>query len=88
MEIISYTAARAKLAKTMDRVNEDHAPVLITRQRGKPVVLMSLDEYNAMAETDYLLRSPANAKRLHEAKAEVEAEITRRARRRQAPRKA
>ena len=64
MDAITYTAARNNLAKTMDRVAEDHAPVLITRQTGAPVVMMSLDDYNAMQETAYLLRSPANAERL------------------------
>lgn len=64
MDVISYTDARARLAKTMDRVNDDHAPVVITRRRGKPVVLMSLDDYNSFVETDYLLSSPKNATRL------------------------
>ena len=59
MQTINYTTARAHLAETMDRVNEDRAPLLVTRQKGEPVVMMSLAEYNA-----YLLRSPANAERL------------------------
>ena len=81
VESISYSTLRSRLARTLDKVNDDRAPVLITRQRGKPAVLMSLDDYNSYAETDYLLRSPANAKRLYEAKAEIEAEITRRKKR-------
>lgn len=64
MDAISYTAARNRLAKTMDKVNEDRAPVLITRQRGKPAVLMSLEDFNAYEETAYLMRSPRNAARL------------------------
>ena len=64
MDAISYTAARNNLAKTMDKVVDDHAPVLITRQNGAPVVMMSLDDYNALEETAHLLRSPANAERL------------------------
>jgi antitoxin YefM len=67
MDVLSYTEARAKLAKTMDKVNDDHAPVIITRQRGKPVVLMSLDDFRSYVETDYLLSSPANARRLEKA---------------------
>ncbi|MGH8647893.1 MAG: type II toxin-antitoxin system Phd/YefM family antitoxin [Burkholderiales bacterium] len=67
MDTISYTAARNRLAKTMDQVNDDHAPVLITRQRGKPAVLISLDDFNAYEETAYLLRSPVNAGRLRSA---------------------
>jgi antitoxin YefM len=48
----------------MDRVCEDHEPLIITRN-GKPsVVMLSLEDYNSLDETAYLLRSPANAKRL------------------------
>jgi len=43
---------------------EDRAPVLITRQNGESCVLMSLEEYNSLEETAYLLRSPKNARRL------------------------
>ncbi len=64
METISYTAARENLAATMNRVCEDHAPVVITRNRDQAVVMMSLADYEALEETAYLLRSPANAKRL------------------------
>ena len=64
MDTISYSHTRQHLAEIMDRVNDDHAPILITRQNGRAVVMMSLDEYNALEETAYLLRSPKNAKRL------------------------
>ena len=64
MDTISYSHTRQRLAEIMDRVNDDHAPVLITRQNGRAVVMMSLDEYNALEETAYLLRSPKSAKRL------------------------
>ena len=64
MDTISYSHTRQRLAEVMDRVNDDHAPVLITRQNGRAVVMMSLDDYNALEETAYLLRSPKNAKRL------------------------
>ena len=66
MDAISYTKARNQLAKTMDRVCKDHAPVIVTRQKSSPVVLMSLEDYRSIAETAYLLRSPANARRLAE----------------------
>jgi antitoxin YefM len=46
------------------KVNDDHAPVLITRRRGKPAVLMSLEDFSSYVETDYLLSSPKNAARL------------------------
>lgn len=64
MDAISYTHAREHLASTMERVCNDHAPVVITRQKGRAVVMMSLEDYNAIEETAYLLRSPANAARL------------------------
>jgi len=64
MRTISYSEARQKLSATMMKTVEDRAPVLITRQNGEACVLMSLEEYNSLEETAYLLRSPANAKRL------------------------
>jgi antitoxin YefM len=64
MSTISYTAARENLAATMDRVCDDHEPVVITRQRQRSVVIMALEDYRALEETSYLLRSPSNARRL------------------------
>jgi antitoxin YefM len=61
---ITYTAARENLASTINRVCEDEAPIVITRNRDQAVVMMSLAEYESLQETAYLLRSPANAKRL------------------------
>ena len=72
MDAISYTTARANLAKTMEKVCNDHAPVIITRESGSPVVMISLEDYQAMEETAYLLRSPANSTRLIESIAELE----------------
>ena len=66
MEALTYSYTRTHLAQVMRSVNEDRAPVLVTTQRGKPVVIMSLDDYNALEETAYLLRSPKGAKRLME----------------------
>jgi antitoxin YefM len=73
MNAISYTAARNSLAKTMDKVNADHNPVLITRQNGEPAVLMSLDDFHAYEETAYLLGSPNNAQRLRRAIRQLDA---------------
>jgi antitoxin YefM len=73
MNAISYTAARNNLAKTMDKVNDDHAPVLITRQNGSPAVLIALDDFHAYEETAYLMTSPPNAKRLRRAVRQLEA---------------
>lgn len=71
MDAITYTNARNSLAKTMDKVNENHEPIIITRQNGAAAVLMSLEDFNAWEETAYLLRSPANAKRLSNAAAAI-----------------
>ena len=73
MDTISYTALRAKLAAAMDKVNDDHRPVIITRQRGKPAVLISLDDFNSYVETDYLLSNPRNAARLSKAARDLKA---------------
>jgi len=72
MEAISYTAARANLANTMEKVCNDHAPIIITRKSESPVIMMSLEDYEAMEETTYLLRSPTNARLLLESIAELE----------------
>jgi antitoxin YefM len=64
---ITYSAARENLACTIYRVCEDHAPVVITKNRDQSVVMLSLQEYESLQETAYLLRSPANAKRLIDA---------------------
>jgi len=73
MDAMSYSAFRTNLAKTLDKVNDDHTPVLITRQNGKPAVLVGLDDFHAYEETAYLMASPKNAKRLNDAIAEIEA---------------
>jgi antitoxin YefM len=64
---MSYTAASADLPTTMDRVCDDHEPLIITRQGQQSVVLLSLEDFAALEETAYLLRSPANARRLMDA---------------------
>lgn len=72
MKAITYTAARENLASTIDRVCMDRDPVVITRRRNQSVVMISLEDYEALEETAYLLRSPANAKRLVSALASLE----------------
>ena len=72
MESISYTAARSNLAKTMDQVCSDHAPIAITRKGEGAVVMMSMDDYQALEETAYLLRSPKNMRRLIAAVAQLD----------------
>lgn len=64
MDAISYSAARANLAGAMDRVCNDHEPLIITRDGQPSVVMLSLEDFKALEETAYLLRSPTNARRL------------------------
>ncbi len=71
MDAITYSAARANLASTMDRVCNDHEPLIITRNKEQSVVMLSLEDFQALEETAYLLRSPANAKRLLAAAAQL-----------------
>ncbi|MEY3203806.1 MAG: hypothetical protein RLZZ21_137 [Planctomycetota bacterium] len=72
MDTVTYTAARANLAHTMNRVCADHEPLIITRNGQQSVVMMSLEDFQALEETAYLLRAPKNAKRLLEAIAGLE----------------
>ena len=74
---MSYSAVRKKLAEALDQVNDDHSPILITRQNGSPAVLMSLEEYRSWEETLHLMRSPRNASRLNSAIRSIEAGKTR-----------
>ncbi len=63
---------RDQLESVLDKVNEDHKPVLITRQDGQSVVVMSLKCFRGYEETAYLMASPKNAERLNQAIAELE----------------
>lgn len=67
MKSISYTAVRGNLASTMNQICDDHAPIAITRKGEGTVVMISMEDYQALEETAYLLRSPKNARRLAEA---------------------
>ena len=67
MEIMSYTFLRNKLASVMNEVCENHSPIVVTRQEQKPVVIMSLEDYNSIEESIYLLSNPKNAERLKSA---------------------
>ena len=73
MDAITYTYARNNLAKAMGKVCDDHDPVIITRKNQHSVVMVSLEDYQALEETAYLLRSPKNVRRLLESVAELEA---------------
>ncbi len=73
MDAITYSAARANLAQTMDRVCNDHEALIITRNGEQAVVMLSLDDYQALEETAYLLRNPSNARRLLSATTQLDA---------------
>jgi antitoxin YefM len=65
MKTASVSSLRRSLASTLDRVVEDHEPVIVTRDGGKAsVVILSLEDFASFEETNYLLKSPKNAERL------------------------
>jgi antitoxin YefM len=67
MEVLNYTEFRQNLAKNLDKVNDDAEIVIVSRSKGKNVVVMDLDEYNAMTETLHIVKSETNRKRLQDA---------------------
>jgi antitoxin YefM len=73
MNVLTYSDTRANLKDVMDRVVEDRAPVVITRQKAEAVVMVSLADWNAMEETLHLLSTPANAEHLRSAIQELDA---------------
>ena len=64
MRTMSYSESRAKYAETLNSVVNDREEVVITRAGHEPVVIVSLDDYQSLKETAYLLKSPGNARRL------------------------
>lgn len=64
MKTMSYSESRARYAEVLNSVTDDHEEVVITRSGHEPVVIVALDDYESMKETTYLLRNPANARRL------------------------
>jgi antitoxin YefM len=73
VDAITYTKARATLAQTIDSVCENHEPVIITKKNDRSVVMLSLEDYQALEETAYLLRNPKNARRLLDSINELDA---------------
>jgi antitoxin YefM len=72
MEAISYSNARKNLAGVMSEVCDNSEAKIITRGNHPSVVMLSLEDYNSMKETDYLLRNPVNAKHLKDSLSELE----------------
>lgn len=73
MKTMSYTESRARYAEVLDAVVRDREEIVITRAGHDPVVIVSLDEFESLRETAYLMRSPANARRLLDAMERLEA---------------
>lgn len=73
MKTMSYTESRARYAEVLDGVINDREEVVITRAGHEPVVIVSLEDYESLRETAYLMRSPANARRLLDAMERLEA---------------
>ena len=73
MKIMSYTESRARYAEVLDAVVNDREEVVITRAGHEPAVIVSLDDYESLKETAYLLRNPVNARRLLESIDQLEA---------------
>ncbi len=72
MKTMSYTDSRARYAEVLDSVVNDREEIIITRAGHEPVVLMSLADFESLRETAYLMRSPANARRLLDAMERLE----------------
>lgn len=72
LDVVTYSHARQNFKAVMDRATDDHMPVVISRRDGKPAVLVSLEDWNGMQETAYLLGTEANRKSLLESIAEAE----------------
>lgn len=72
MEKISYSTFQINMEEILDRVNDTHQPVLVTRSNGKQVVVMDLSDFRGYEETLYLMSSPENTKRLNKAVKEIE----------------
>ncbi|GHG66685.1 antitoxin [Alishewanella longhuensis] len=76
MRIVSFTEARNNLKSVLDSVVNDADTAVITRRDAEDAVVMSLDYYNNLMETVYLLRSPANAEHLQRSIAQFKAAKT------------
>ena len=64
MSTITYSTARDHLAEVWDKTVSTREPVIVSRRGTESIVMLPLDEWEGLQETAYLLRSPANAKRL------------------------
>ncbi|MBC7650123.1 MAG: type II toxin-antitoxin system prevent-host-death family antitoxin [Deinococcales bacterium] len=72
MEVLNYTEFRKSLTKSLNKVTDDAEIVIVSRSKGKNVVVMALEEYNAIQETLHVTKTVANRKRLDDALVEME----------------
>jgi len=76
MDIVSFTTLRVNLSRYLDKVDNDHIPVVITRQNDRKAVLIGYEDYMSFVETNYLMSNPVNAERINKGIEEVEAGLT------------
>ena len=72
MNNMTYSAFRSHLSQALDRVNDDHRPLLVARRSGKAVIVLSLEDFKSYEETAYLMSNIKNATRLNESIKELE----------------
>ena len=72
MDVMTYSDARKNLKSVMDKVVDHCSEVVVTRRNGEAVVMVSLSEWNSIVETEHLMASPKNARRLRESIAELD----------------
>jgi len=72
MQVVNFTEARNNLKSLFDDVYLNYEDVIVNRKNGENVVIISLDKYNSLNETEYLMRSPANRKHLMESMKQLE----------------
>jgi antitoxin YefM len=73
MKTVTFTKARQNFSAVMNETYDDRIPIMITRGKGRPCILMSLDDYESLEETAWLLRSPANVRHLKDSISELQA---------------
>jgi antitoxin YefM len=73
MDVLTYSDVRANLKDVMDRVVEDRTQIVVTRQKAEAVVMVSLEDWNAVQETMHLLSTPRNAERLRASMRQLDA---------------
>jgi antitoxin YefM len=71
MQAVNFKDITTNFSRLIDKISDDHEPLIVTGENQKAVVIMSLEDFNAWQETEYLTRSPANARDLLQAVEEI-----------------